>query len=128
MNHACEQGSIPQEWTHATVTFIQNPGKPLIIENLRPISLTSCGGNGRKLSGADSKTSSKRHDITLWTPKQDSLGKLQDSLKEAANIIAKHVHTMGLRCAPQKTEPVLIKRGISQDPTVQQVYLPIGGQ
>lgn len=35
---------------------------------------------------------------------------------------------MGLRCAPQKTELLLIKRGNSQARTVQQVYLTKEGQ
>lgn len=36
--------TLPQEWKHAKVTFIPKPGKSLKIENLRPISLTSCLG------------------------------------------------------------------------------------
>ncbi|KAG0416355.1 hypothetical protein HPB47_006491 [Ixodes persulcatus] len=67
-------------------------------------------------------------DITLWIPKPDSPAKLQDTLQEAADIITRHVQTMGLRCAPQKAELLLINRGNSQDFTVQQVYLKIEGQ
>lgn len=265
MNQAWEQGFIPEEWKHATVSFIQKPGKPLTIENLRPISLTSCVGKSMEkiiqgrlqnfleetgqfphnmvgfrpcLSTQDvllqlkedifDKTTRNTHrailaldlkgafdnvlhdgilytlnsadcgeraynyirsfltgrtakikigdlesetiqigdrgtpqgavlspllfnlalfhlpqklhhlqnlkvalyadDITLWTPNPDSLGKLQDTLQEAADIITEHVHTMGLRCAPHKTELLLMKRGTSHDPAVQEVYLTIEGQ
>lgn len=37
-------GTIPQQWKHAVITMIPKPGKKLAIENLRPISLTSCLG------------------------------------------------------------------------------------
>lgn len=37
-------GTVPEEWKHAEVVMIPKPGKKLQIENLRPISLTSCLG------------------------------------------------------------------------------------
>lgn len=37
-------GTIPQQWKHAVIIMIPKPGKKLAIENLRPISLTSCLG------------------------------------------------------------------------------------
>ncbi|KAG0432656.1 hypothetical protein HPB47_020636 [Ixodes persulcatus] len=39
-----EEGALPQEWKHAKVKFIPKRGKPLTLNNLRPISLTSCVG------------------------------------------------------------------------------------
>lgn len=44
MNKCWKGGNIPPAWKHAKVTFIPKPGKKLDIENLRPISLTSCLG------------------------------------------------------------------------------------
>lgn len=37
-------GILPEEWKTAEVHLIPKPGKPPSIENLRPISLTSCKG------------------------------------------------------------------------------------
>lgn len=42
MNKYWAAGEIPAEWKHARITFIPKPGKKICIENLRPISLTSC--------------------------------------------------------------------------------------
>lgn len=44
MNECWERGEIPQQWKTAQVVMISKPGKKLQIENLRPISLTSCVG------------------------------------------------------------------------------------
>ncbi|KAG0424035.1 hypothetical protein HPB47_000211 [Ixodes persulcatus] len=44
-NQCWEEGTLPEQWKHGTVVFIPKPGKPLQLENLRPISLTSCIGN-----------------------------------------------------------------------------------
>ncbi|KAG0427692.1 hypothetical protein HPB47_025277 [Ixodes persulcatus] len=44
MNKCREWGEIPQQWKTAQVVMIPKPGKKLQIENLRPISLTSCVG------------------------------------------------------------------------------------
>lgn len=43
-NHHWEEGTLPREWTHADIVLIPKPGKPPKLENLRPISLTSCIG------------------------------------------------------------------------------------
>lgn len=43
-NDYWHDGSIPPEWKDAKVIFIPKPGKPLKLENLRPISITSCLG------------------------------------------------------------------------------------
>ncbi|XP_077548089.1 uncharacterized protein LOC144160808 [Haemaphysalis longicornis] len=43
-NAAWEKGSLPKEWKEAEVRFIPKPGKPPHVDNLRPISLTSCVG------------------------------------------------------------------------------------
>ncbi|XP_070377353.1 uncharacterized protein [Dermacentor albipictus] len=43
-NKHWHESTLPSEWTHAKVTFIPKPGKPIDIQNLRPISLTSCLG------------------------------------------------------------------------------------
>ncbi|KAG0441424.1 hypothetical protein HPB47_015951 [Ixodes persulcatus] len=43
-NEAWNTGTLAQEWRHADITLIPKPGKPLSLENLRPISLTSCIG------------------------------------------------------------------------------------
>lgn len=37
-------GTLPPSWKHAKITLIPKPGKPLKLEYLRPISLTSCVG------------------------------------------------------------------------------------
>lgn len=39
----CE-GEVPPDWKHANITLIPKPGKAIKMENLRPISLTSCVG------------------------------------------------------------------------------------
>ncbi|XP_077500979.1 uncharacterized protein LOC144111498 [Amblyomma americanum] len=44
INEHWEKGTVPEEWKHATVVMIPKPGTKLQIENLRPISLTSCLG------------------------------------------------------------------------------------
>lgn len=35
---------MPPDWKHANISLIPKPGKPIKIENLPPISLTSCVG------------------------------------------------------------------------------------
>ncbi|KAK8770091.1 hypothetical protein V5799_013445 [Amblyomma americanum] len=42
LNTLWQEGRVPAEWKHAVVVMIPKPGKKLQIENLRPISLTSC--------------------------------------------------------------------------------------
>lgn len=37
-------GALPQQWKTADIRFIPKPGKDLKVDNLRPISLTSCLG------------------------------------------------------------------------------------
>lgn len=44
INHVWETGEVPTQWRTATVVLIPKPGKPLNLDNLRPISLTSCVG------------------------------------------------------------------------------------
>ncbi|XP_037561082.1 uncharacterized protein LOC119440226 [Dermacentor silvarum] len=44
MNKYWVAGEIPAQWKHARIIFIPKPGKKLCIENMRPISLTSCVG------------------------------------------------------------------------------------
>ncbi|XP_040078313.3 LOW QUALITY PROTEIN: uncharacterized protein LOC120850040, partial [Ixodes scapularis] len=44
INESWETGKIPACWKHADVTMIPKPGKPITVQNLRPISLTSCVG------------------------------------------------------------------------------------
>lgn len=43
-NQCWKEGTLPQSWRHAKVMFIPKPNKPLTLQNLRPISLTSCLG------------------------------------------------------------------------------------
>lgn len=43
-NQCWESGRIPRQWKAARISLIPKPGKPAHIENLRPISLTSCLG------------------------------------------------------------------------------------
>lgn len=43
-NSIWESSSLPPEWKHAEIILIPKPGKPPGIENMRPISLTSCMG------------------------------------------------------------------------------------
>lgn len=43
-NDCWRKGMLPQAWRHADITLIPKPGKPVKVENLRPISLTSCIG------------------------------------------------------------------------------------
>lgn len=43
-NEYWREGTLPQAWRHADITLISKPGKPIKVENLRPISLTSCIG------------------------------------------------------------------------------------
>ncbi|KAM7296761.1 hypothetical protein ISCGN_021916 [Ixodes scapularis] len=44
INTCWREGRIPESWKHAKVILIPKPGKPLTLEHLRPISLTSCLG------------------------------------------------------------------------------------
>lgn len=44
INEAWENSQLPPEWKEAEVHFIPKPGKAPSIENMRPISLTSCVG------------------------------------------------------------------------------------
>ncbi|XP_077528227.1 uncharacterized protein LOC144139855 [Haemaphysalis longicornis] len=43
-NHCWRNGALPRKWKEARTVLIPKPGKPPSIENLRPISLTSCIG------------------------------------------------------------------------------------
>lgn len=43
-NELWRKGEYPEEWKKATTVLIPKPGKPLGLDNLRPISLTSCLG------------------------------------------------------------------------------------
>lgn len=44
INKAWNSGEVPDEWKLSQVILIPKPGKPPSLENLRPISLTSCVG------------------------------------------------------------------------------------
>lgn len=44
INKLWENGLVPSDWKMATVILILKPGKSPSLENLRPISLTSCIG------------------------------------------------------------------------------------
>lgn len=44
MNECWRSGTIPRSWKHAKVVLIPKPNKPLSLEHLHPISLTSCLG------------------------------------------------------------------------------------
>ncbi|XP_072140714.1 uncharacterized protein [Dermacentor andersoni] len=44
LNAHWEAGTLLEEWKHAEVVMIPKPGKKLLVENLRPTSLTSCLG------------------------------------------------------------------------------------
>lgn len=44
INETWESSRLPEEWKEAEVRFIPKPGKALTIDNMRPISLTSCVG------------------------------------------------------------------------------------
>lgn len=44
VNEAWESSRLPREWKEAEVRFIPKPGKAPSIDNMRPISLTSCVG------------------------------------------------------------------------------------
>lgn len=44
INECWRSGKLPRAWKTADVSFIPKPGKEVNINNLRPISLTSCAG------------------------------------------------------------------------------------
>ncbi|XP_075526253.1 uncharacterized protein LOC142557958 [Dermacentor variabilis] len=44
VNASWEKGSLPKEWKEAEVYFLPKPGNEPHVDNLRPISLTSCVG------------------------------------------------------------------------------------
>ena len=44
MNECWEKGQMPKQWKTAKIIMIPKPGKKLNLDNLRPISLTSCIG------------------------------------------------------------------------------------
>lgn len=43
-NECWEAGTLPASWKHGKIIFIAKPHKPITLENIRPISLTSCLG------------------------------------------------------------------------------------
>lgn len=43
-NKHWESGTLPEDWKHAHIVLIPKPNKPTTLDNLRPISLTSCLG------------------------------------------------------------------------------------
>nr|XP_050028301.1 uncharacterized protein LOC126523929 [Dermacentor andersoni] len=43
-NECWEKEELPAVWKHSDITMIPKPNKPLSLENLHPISLTSCAG------------------------------------------------------------------------------------
>lgn len=43
-NNHWAQGTVPAHWRHADITLLSKPNKPIAIDNLRPIALTSCVG------------------------------------------------------------------------------------
>ncbi|KAG0430094.1 hypothetical protein HPB47_023008 [Ixodes persulcatus] len=43
-NDVWASGKLPAEWKHAEVVLVPKPGKPPNLDNLRPITLTSCLG------------------------------------------------------------------------------------
>ncbi|XP_077552077.1 uncharacterized protein LOC144166425 [Haemaphysalis longicornis] len=48
INETWDSSRLPEEWKEAEVHFIPKPGKALTIDNMRPISLTSCAGKVMK--------------------------------------------------------------------------------
>ncbi|KAM7305915.1 uncharacterized protein ISCGN_015811 [Ixodes scapularis] len=44
INEHWSEGTYPKEWKSSTIIMIPKPGKPPSLNNLRPISLTSCVG------------------------------------------------------------------------------------
>ncbi|XP_072140700.1 uncharacterized protein [Dermacentor andersoni] len=44
INECWAHGKLPQQWKEANIILIPKPGKKLQLENLRPISITSCVG------------------------------------------------------------------------------------
>lgn len=43
-NRCWESGEVPEEWKTARMVLLAKPNKPVGVQNLRPISLTSCVG------------------------------------------------------------------------------------
>lgn len=43
-NECWDKGELPASWKHSEVIMVPKPNKPIALENLRPISLTSCVG------------------------------------------------------------------------------------
>lgn len=43
-NHHWAHGTLPPQWHHADISLLTKPNKPVHLDNLRPISLTSCAG------------------------------------------------------------------------------------
>lgn len=43
-NHHWAHGTLPPQWRHADISLLPKPNKPVHLDNLRPISLTSCAG------------------------------------------------------------------------------------
>lgn len=43
-NQYWNAGTLPKTWTHANISLLPKPGKPLSIDHLRPIPPTSCIG------------------------------------------------------------------------------------
>ncbi|XP_072140784.1 uncharacterized protein [Dermacentor andersoni] len=110
INECWETGSILASWRHADVTMIPRPGKPINLQNLRPISLKSCAGKlfehmvHNRLSPY-----LEEDDLAMWTCTV-SVGEQQDALQEAIDRTENYLHRCGLSCAPEKSELLILKK------------------
>lgn len=67
INEIWSSGCIPDTWKHASVILIPKPGKASSIDNMRPISLTSCVGKAAE-HVIHNRISRHIEDEALFTP------------------------------------------------------------
>ncbi|XP_072145614.1 uncharacterized protein [Dermacentor andersoni] len=82
INKVWEEGSVPDSWKQATVVLIPKPGKPPSLDNLRPISITSCLG---------------------------SEAAVEQALQEALDVTQSFLEGTGLQLSPTKSELMLYR-------------------
>lgn len=89
LNKVWESGEVPKDWKHANIILIHKKGKIPGIENLRPISLTSCLGKlmekviQKRLSRFAEENSIWPHEMVGFRPHlsaQDTMLRLQHDI------------------------------------------------
>lgn len=131
-NHFWEQGNLPPTWKHAKITLIPKPGKPLTIEHLRPISLTSCVGKVMehviltRLTNHINRTEALPHSVIGFRPKlstQDILLQLfHDIISQPPKLDSAAILAIDLTKAFDRVSHVSILRGLESINPGERIY------